>query len=248
MKTEVKKIDSTKRELNVEISGELVKNKFDEIFAHFAKEAKVPGFRPGKAPRDMLEKHYSNSIHEQVLKELVPEVYGQAVQKEALDVIELPQISEVKLDHNNLSFKALVEVSPEFEVKNYKKQKVNYKKIVVSDDEVKRHLDSLKESRKVEEIDDNFAKSLGYANIEEFTKAVERQIAINKDNQQRQSIEHQLIESVSKGLDFKLPESLVNRQAQDLLRQTKIDLAMKGLPREKIEEEEKNILAEIQPQ
>ena len=113
MKTEVKKLDSTKCELSVAVSGELVKNKFEEVFSQIAKEAKVPGFRPGKAPRDVLEKHYASSVHEQVLKELVPDVYNQAINAEKLDVIELPQITDVKLDHNNLSFKAVVEVTPE---------------------------------------------------------------------------------------------------------------------------------------
>ena len=248
MKTQVKKLDSTKREINVEVTGDIVKNKFEEIFTQVAKEAKVPGFRPGKAPRDMLEKHYAGSVHEQVLKELVPDVYNEAIKKEALDVLELPQISEVKLDRLNLSFKATVEVSPEFEVKNYKNQKINYKKVSVSSEDIKRQLDSIKEARKIDVIDDKFARGLGYPNLMEFEKAVERQIAISQDNQQRQKIEHELIEGISKGLDFKLPESLVTRQTEDLLRQTKIDLAMKGVPREKIDEEEKNILSGIQPQ
>ncbi len=248
MKTEVKKLDSTKRELNVAVTGDLVKNKFEEVFAQVAKEAKVPGFRPGKAPRDMLEKHYAGSVHEQVLKELVPDVYNQAVQKEALDVLELPQITEVKLDRANLSFKATVEVSPEFEVKNYKNQKISYKKVSVTADEIKRQIDSIKESRKADVVDDKLARGLGYPGMAEFEKALERQIAMSQDNQQRQKIEHDLIDGISKGLDFKLPESLVMRQTQDLLRQTKIDLAMKGVPREKIDAEEKNILAEIQPQ
>ena len=86
MKTEVKKLDSTKCEINVAISGELVKNKFEEVFTQIAKEAKVPGFRPGKAPRDILEKHYASSVHEQVLKELVPDVYNQAIAAEKLEV------------------------------------------------------------------------------------------------------------------------------------------------------------------
>jgi len=51
-----------------------------------------------------------------------------------------------------------------------------------------------------------------------------------------------------KGLEFKLPQGLVSRQTQDMLRQTKIDLAMKGLDRDKIEEQEKMILAGIEPE
>ena len=248
MKTEVKKLDSTKCEINVVVSGELVKNKFEQVFTQIAKEAKVPGFRPGKAPRDVLEKHYAPSVHEQVLKELVPDVYNQAIAAEKLDVIELPQITEVKLDRVSLSFKATVEVTPEIAVKNYKQQLIKYKLVSVSSDEVKRQIDAVKESRKVETLDDQFSRSLGYPNLNEFQKAVERQIFITKENQERQRIENELIENITKGLEFKLPAALVERQTLDMLRQTKIDLAMKGLPRDKIDEQEKMLLEGIRPE
>jgi len=248
MKTEVKKLDSTKCELKVEVTGELVKNKFEAVFAQIAKEAKVPGFRPGKAPREVLEKHYAPNVQEQVLKELVPDVYNQAIEAEKLDVIELPQITDVKLDRASLSFKAIVEIAPEIAVKNYKNQQIKYKTIVVSGDEVKRRIDAIKESRKAQNLDDLFCRSLGYPNLAELEKTVERQIYITKENQERQRIENELIEGITKGLEFKLPAALVERQAMDMLRQTKIDLAMKGLPRDKIDEQDKMLLENIRPE
>jgi FKBP-type peptidyl-prolyl cis-trans isomerase (trigger factor) len=248
MKTEVKKLDSTTCEINVQVQGDLVKNKFEQVFAEVAKAAKVPGFRPGKAPRDLLEKHYGANVHEQVLKELVPDIYNQAINAEKLDVIELPQITDVKLDRGSLSFKATVEIAPEIAVKNYKGQPINYKVISVSADEIKRQIDSVKESRKAEALDDKFARSLGYPDLAQFEQAVQRQIFITKENQERQRIENGLIENITKGLEFKLPQSLVQRQTQDMLRQTKIDLAMKGLPRDKIDEQEKLLLEGIEPE
>jgi FKBP-type peptidyl-prolyl cis-trans isomerase (trigger factor) len=248
VKTEVKKLDDTKREINVAVTGELVKNKFEAIFAQLSKEAKVPGFRPGKAPRDLLEKHYASSVHEQVLKELVPDVYNQAIADEKLDVIELPQITDVKLDRVSLSFKATVEVTPEIPVKDYKGQVIKYKTISVSADEIKRQIDAAKESRKAQTLDDKFSRSLGYPNLSEFEKAVERQIFISKENQERQRIESELIENIAQKLDFKLPPGLVERQTQDMLRQTKLDLAMKGVGREIIEEQEKMLLEKIRPE
>ncbi|MEI6831589.1 MAG: trigger factor [Candidatus Omnitrophota bacterium] len=248
MKTEIKKLDGTKRELSVAVSGELIKNKFEDVFAQIAKEAKVPGFRPGKAPRDVLEKHYAASVHEQVLKELVPDVYNQAIAAEKLDVIELPQISDVKLDRANLSFKAVVEVSPEIQVKNYKNQKINFKKVVVTADEIKKQINSVREARKADALDDKFSRSLGYPSLADLEKTMERQLYITKENQERARIENGLIENLMQGLEFKLPQGLVNRQIQDMLRQTKLDLAMKGLPRDKIEEQEKLLLEGIEPE
>jgi len=248
MKTEVKKIDGTKREINVEVSGEIIKNKFDAVFEKIGKEAKVPGFRQGHVPRDILEKNFSSYAYELALKELLPDIYAQAIEKENLEVVELPHITDVKLDRNTLSFKATVEVAPDINLKGYKKIRVNYKNIEVTPEEVNRNIDALKEKRKVDSLDDYFARSLGYHNIQALQKAVETQIFINKDNQQRIRIEKEIIDSITDGVDFKIPQSLVNRQLEDLLRQSKIDLALKGVPKEKIDEQEDVMRKQLEPE
>lgn len=248
MKTEVKKIDSTKREISIEVSGDTVRNKFEDVFKRIAKDAKVRGFRPGHAPRDILEKEFSSYAQRQVLEELIPDIYSQVVAKEGLEVVESPNIFDVKLDRQALSFKATVETMPEITVKNYKGIKINYKKVEVSSDEIKRNIDSLKESRKIDTVDDNFAKGLGYPNLVELEKAIERQLFIQKENLERKNIENKIIEKLTGELDFKLPQSLVNQQLQDLLRQAKIDLALKGLPKEKIEEQESALSKELEPE
>jgi len=248
MKTEVKKIDGTKRQINIEVSGEVVKNKFEDVFNRINKEAKVSGFRPGHVPRDILEKHYSSHAHEQVLKELVPDIYNQAIEKEGLDVVELPSISEVKLDRNSLFFRADVEVSPEIKLGNYKGVKVEYQKPSVSADEIKRSIDAIKEARKVEAVDDGIARCLGYPDVGELENAIQQQIFLQKDNAQRQKIESQIIQSLTKDLDFKAPSSMVKRQLEDLVKQAKVDLAIRGLPREKIQEQEQKLNEELQPE
>lgn len=248
MKTEIKKLDDSKRELSIEVSGDAVTNKFAEVFKKIAQESKVPGFRPGHAPMDMIEKHYGSHAHEQVLKELIPDVYNQAVDKENLDVIELPQITDVRLDRSSLAFKATVEVSPEIILKNYKGLKVNYKKASVSPDEIKRSLDSLKESRKIDSIDDNFVKGLGYPSLLDLEKTIENQIYLQKENQQRQDLENQIAETLIKDTEFNVPQSLANRQLHDLVRHAKVDLAMKGVPKEKIEEQEGELAKNLEPE
>ncbi len=245
MKTELKKIDGTKRSINVEVEGEIVKNKFEEVFKKIGQEAKISGFRPGHAPRDMIEKNYSSTANELVLKDLIPDLYNKAIEKEALDVIDMPNIFDVKLDRKNLSFRAEVEVRPEINLNNYKGIKINYKKIEISPDDVKRNLDSLKESRKIDNIDDNFAKSLGYPCLSELEKSIETQLFIQKQNQERKSIEGELIKGVIKDLDFKVPQVLVNRQLEELKRQVQLDMALKGVSKEKIEEQENTLNKEL---
>jgi len=77
---------------------------------------------------------------------------------------------------------------------------------------------------------------------------MERQIFLHKENQERQRIENEIILSVSKDQNFKIPKLLADRQLQDMLRQAKVDLAMKGVPRDKIEEQEKTMIAELEPE
>ncbi|MCU0650625.1 MAG: hypothetical protein MUC52_00120 [Candidatus Omnitrophica bacterium] len=248
MKVEVKKKDKSTRQILVEVSGETVKNKFDEVFKKITQEAKIKGFRPGHAPRDIIEKEFSQTAHEQVLRELIPEVYQQALDQEKIEAIDYPQISEVKLERAFLSFTASVEVTPEITVKDYKNIKLTYTKPSVSADELKRQLDSIKESRKIDALDDGFARGLGYPSLDELKAVMERQVIVSRDNAQRHEIEKQIIDHITAGVDVKLPQSLVNKQLEDMLRQTKVDLALKGVPKEKIMQEEEALRKEIEPQ
>ncbi len=248
MKTEVKKLDGNKREIDIEVSGDVVKNKFEDVFKRIGKEAKVKGFRPGHVPRDIIEKQFYSLAHEQVLKELMPIVYGDAVEKEKLEVIEPPEVSDVKLDRNTLSFKAVVEVTPEVNLKEYKGLKVSFEDLTVNPEEIKRNLDSLKETKKALAIDDNFAKGLGYPSLTELEKLIQAQVLIQKSNARRQENENQLIEQLTKDLDFKLPQSMVFRQKEELLRQTKLDLALKGVSKDHIAQEEAKISESLNPE
>lgn len=248
MKTEVKKIDGITRELNVEVSGDIVKEKFSSVFERISKEAKVAGFRPGHAPRDIIEKNFSSEARELVLKELLPEIYKQAVEKETLDAVDLPEISDIKLERDIFVFKAKVEVAPEIKLKNYKGLKVEYRKIEVAADEVKRYLDSLKESRKAEGMDDKFARSLGYSDLKLLEESIQKQLFLQKESQERQKIEDEIIDAVARDVDFQLPPSLVRRDLEELIKQANMESAMRGMPKDKIEEQQKEWTEKLQPQ
>jgi len=248
MKTAVKKLDDTRRELTIHLEGDTVKNKFEEVFERITKEAKVPGFRPGHAPRDIVEKNFSSRANQMVLEELIPDIYHEAVKKEGWEVLESPEISDVALERSTLSFKAVVEIAPEVDVKNYKGIKVEYKKIEVKPDEIQRSIDALKESRKSAAADDALAKSLGYPTLEELKQVIANQLFAQKSQQQHKNIEAQLVDTLVGALDFKLPQSLVARQSEELLRQAKLDLALQGVSREKIQEQEGTMREKLQPQ
>lgn len=248
MKADVKKVDGIKREILIEAEGERVRNKFEDVFKSLSETVKVPGFRQGHVPRDILEKNYAQLVHEQVLRELIPDLYKEAVAEQKLDVVELPEISEVKLERTRLVFKATVSVTPEIKLPNYKGIKLKYKAVIVADDELARMLDSIKESRKLDVIDDSWARGLGYPDLAAMRDALHKQLFIQKQNQQRQDLEAQVIAAVTKDFKTQFPQSLVDRQLEELLRQAKLDLALKGLPKEDIESRQEQMRTELEPQ
>jgi FKBP-type peptidyl-prolyl cis-trans isomerase (trigger factor) len=225
-----------------------VKNKFEDVFKKIGAEAKIKGFRPGHIPRDILEKEFSSVAHEQVMRELIPDLYQKALDEHKLEVIEMPDISDVKLDRGSLSFKAAVEIQPEIVLPKYKGIKLEFKKITVPADEIKRQLDSIKESRKIESLDDTFARSVGYPALAELEKAIERQIAVQKDNAQRQEMEKSLLDQLTKSIDIKLPQAMVNKQLEEMVRKAKVDLMMRGVSKDRLDSQDKALRDEIEPE
>ena len=240
MKTEVKKIGEHKRELTVQVEGDIVKNKFTAVYQQINKEAKVPGFRPGNVPRDILEKHYSDLAQEGVLKELLPEVYQQALGQVDLQPVSMPEISQVNLGKDNLSFKANLEVKPKVELKNYRKLKIEYKLIQVNAEEVNQAMDRLKQNYQ-QMPDQEFAHSLGYPNLEVLSKTLERQIYLEKARTQQINSENAVIQQLLKQANFQIPPSLINQQLERLVKQAQIDLAMRGMSKEEIQKQDSKL-------
>jgi len=247
VKTSVKKIDASKRELSIEVNGDIVAKKFDEVYARLANEVKVDGFRPGKAPRNVLEKHHSALANERVLNELIPVVCDDALKNEKLDAVELSQIKDVELKPDFLSFKATLEIKPLIPLREYRGIKLDYQKIAVTDEDINKAKEGIKEARKAKDIDDSLAKSLGYANAQELEEFLKNNLYVQKESQQHNQLENQIIEKLLKDVDFEVPVSMVGRQLKDMLHHTKIDLSMRGASKEQIEAEEENITKRLEP-
>lgn len=247
MKVETKKVDATKIELEIKVPQEMVKKKFDEVYERIGKEAKIPGFRPGNAPRDILEKHHGRLAREEVIKDLIPEAYKHSIEKEKIGVVELPEISEVKLESNILSFKAMVEVRPEIGVKDYKNLRLKYEKVTVLPEEIDKAIDNLKSTRKIEAIDDSLAKRLGYKTVNEMRQSVERQLYAQKESDLRYKLQDDLIKQVLAKVNFRIPASLIQRRLEELTRQAKTQMAMRGAVPEQIIAQEDKLKEELQP-
>lgn len=248
MKIEVKQVEQLKREITIQESGESVKNVFEEVFKKLGQTAKVKGFRAGHVPREVLEREFSSQANEAALKELIPLLYEKALDQEKIKPVDLPQISEVKLERTSVSFKATVEVVPEVKLPKYEGLKLSFAPVSVGEDDVDRYIDSLKERRKADAVDEVFAKSLGYPTVAALRKAVKSQLEVQKDNQQRQDLEQQVVDKLQEGLDLKVPQSLVNKQLEEMMKNATMDLMLRGISREELAPRQKELAQKLEPQ
>ncbi len=248
MKTAIKKLDAIKVQLDIELGQDAVKKKFDEVYDKVGKEAKIPGFRPGKAPRDIVEKHHGRLVREEVIKDLIPEAYKSSLEKEKISALDMPEISEVKLESNILSFKAVVEVRPEINVKDYKNIKLKIKKIAVGQDEVDKALQNLKEAHKAADINEKFSRSLGYAGVDVMRLSIERQLWVQKENDQRYHLQDALLKEILGKVNFRIPPSLIQRRHDELVYEAKMQLLRRGATQEQIAAKEEDLKKELHPE
>src|SRR3989338_2279576 len=173
--SEVKKLDACKRQIDIEISREIVDKKLEDILDDINKKATVKGFRPGKAPRYAIENKHGNQAREEAIKDLISDSYQEALEKEALKPIDLPEIFDVELKEGILSYKAKVEVKPEVQIKDYRGLKINRKEIKVTSEEIQKAVEYLKTGQglgKDVPADDAFAKGLGYPSIKNLEESI----------------------------------------------------------------------------
>ena len=135
-----------RRELELEIPAEEVTKASDKIVRDIAKVARVPGFRPGKAPATLIRRRFADDIRSELLQQLVPERIDQALTKDKLVPVTQPQVDKVEYtDGNPLKFRAIFEVLPEFELKPYTDLEIEVNAPEVTDADVEKTLTEMRE-------------------------------------------------------------------------------------------------------
>jgi trigger factor len=135
-----------RRELELEIPAEDVSKATERVAKEIARVARVPGFRPGKAPVSLIKRRFADDIKGEVLQSLVPEKVEKAVAEQKLSPVSQPQVD--KLDFNEgqpLKFRAVFEVLPEFELGKYKGLDIEMPAMDVTDDNVNKALEETRE-------------------------------------------------------------------------------------------------------
>ncbi len=141
------KIDNNKVNLEVEVPKEEVNKALDQAYRKIVKKVDVPGFRKGKVPRKVLENRFGPEIfYEDALEILVDPAYAKAVDECDFEPINQPEMDLVQMEKDKpLIFNVTVEVKPDVELGDYKGVTVEHEPNTVTDEDVDRYLDSLRE-------------------------------------------------------------------------------------------------------
>jgi len=135
-----------KRTLEIEVPKETVDEEFEAAYRKYKNEAKIPGFRKGKAPLEMVKRRFKDAIQKDVLETLVPRTYEDALSETDLSPISMPEVKEIDFEEGKpLKFKAEIEVKPEVDVKDYTGLQVTKRTQEVTDNDVEQSLKYLRE-------------------------------------------------------------------------------------------------------
>ena len=146
MKVEVDKQPGSVSKLQIELAPQEVTKEWDAIANSFARFAKIPGYRPGKAPRTVIDKRFRKEIQEELTKKLVSKSYHEAIEQEQLRVASLTNIEDVQFgEDKSMRFRATVVTAPDFELPDYKNIPVQASDTKVSDVEVDEALERLRD-------------------------------------------------------------------------------------------------------
>ncbi|WP_433662843.1 trigger factor [Nocardia sp. CA-128927] len=147
MKSTVEQLSPTRVRINVEVPFEELKPDFDRAYKALAKQVKIPGFRPGKAPAKLLEARLGRgAVLEQVVNDVLPGRYSEAVTASDVKVIGQPEIEITKIeDGEELAFTAEVDVRPELTLPDYETLAVTVDTFTIGDEDIDEQLQSLRQ-------------------------------------------------------------------------------------------------------
>src|SRR5437879_9286664 len=120
MKTEIIDVNETRKNLRVEIPHDVVDAEIERIARDYSHKARIPGFRPGKAPARVIKQRYKDQILHDVAHDLIPPAVDEALRERGVEAVDTPDIRDVSVEEGQpLTFTASFDTLPSFEVGDY---------------------------------------------------------------------------------------------------------------------------------
>ena len=144
MKANVEEISSIKKKVSIEIPEDQVNKEVESFYKDLGKKAKIKGFRPGKVPRNILERYFKDYVKAEVIQKLIQDTYPQALSETDLQPVSPPVIDPGEFeDGKSFQYSAVIEVKPDIKLEGYTGLKIEGKKEGVKDEEVEERLKAL---------------------------------------------------------------------------------------------------------
>lgn len=141
-------IEGCRHSLEIAIPADEVQSETSRVIEDVRKRAKLPGFRPGKAPQSLIRQHFGQDIRQQVVENLIPKALQKKFQDENLNVVGRPDVTDLHFHEGEpLRFKAEFEVVPQIELGEYQGVEVAYQDPEVSEDDVNKRLNEIADSK-----------------------------------------------------------------------------------------------------
>ena len=222
------------------------------VLGEFQKRAELPGFRKGKAPLDLVEKHYAKPVQEETLHRVTQQTFERVVTDHHLKPVGPFQLNRADYqDADGLTLEATVEVEPDFALGAYREIPLTRSSADVSSDEIAQALAKLQESmaqlvpvaegapkeRRVPALDDELAKDLGFETLAKLQAHVEAKLREQKRAAQERGLEGSLCDELLGRHTFEVPPQLVGHQTERLTRDFKVRLLLAGRTEAQVEEE-----------
>jgi len=155
MKTEFTDVSETQKTLTIEIPTEVVDAEIDRIARGYTKQARLPGFRPGKVPQTIVKQRFKEQILHDVMHGLIPRAVEEALQQRGIEPVDTPNIKDVALEEGRpLKFTAAVETVPAFDPGDLSAITLRQPAVVITDEAVSDMLQRLRDrSAKLEPVE-----------------------------------------------------------------------------------------------
>src|SRR5258708_38481720 len=120
MKADLVDVNETRKTLKIEIPSDVVDAEIDRVARDYSRKARIPGFRPGKAPARVIKQRYRDQILHDVAHDLIPRAIDDALRERGVEAVETPDVRDVTVDEGQpLTFTASFDTVPSFETGDY---------------------------------------------------------------------------------------------------------------------------------
>ena len=146
MKTEFQDVSETQKKITIEIPSDVVDAEIDRVAKGYSKQARLPGFRPGKVPSNIIKQRFRDEIHHEVMHGLIPRAVEEALQERGIEPVSTPDIKDVSLREGEpLKFTADIETVPPFDPGDLSTITLRQHPSTITEDAIEKTLERLRE-------------------------------------------------------------------------------------------------------